>query len=152
MQIKSNLATSSQGFHRTGVEKRCNLPGIGAKTARDEIRGAGTIPDTRKQPMGHRDAELSDVVVVLKDEHGMAFADAVASLRSFGLSVSDVVEDEGVIEGTIQSEKVKSLETLVIVECVRCVFSYTANYPPGDPRNLDPDDNPESESADDAGA
>jgi hypothetical protein len=82
----------------------------------------------------------------------LVFEQAVAALRSAGLSVSDLVEEEGVVEGTIESEKVKSLEKLIIVEYVRCVFSYLAHDGTGGPEKPDVDDTPEAEDADDAGA
>jgi hypothetical protein len=90
--------------------------------------------------MEHQDAELSDVVVVIEEEPGMSFKDVVARLQSEGLSVSDTDEPNGVVEGTLESAKAKGLEKLPFVKYVRCVFNYTADFPPGDPRNMDPAD------------
>ncbi len=56
------------------------------------------------------------------------------------------------MEGTIETIKVKSLQTLEFVKYVRTVFNYIADYPPGDPRNLDPDEDELGSEADDAGA
>jgi hypothetical protein len=70
----------------------------------------------------------------------MSFKDVVARLQSEGLSVSDTDEPNGVVEGTLESAKAKGLEKLPFVKYVRSVFNYTADFPPGDPRNMDPAD------------
>jgi len=102
--------------------------------------------------MAHQDAELSDVVVVLVEEPGMTAEDAANQLRDLGLAVSDVDEANGVVEGTIETAKIKSLKQLEFVKYVRDVFNYLADYPPGDPRNLDRDEDELDSEADDAGA
>ena len=102
--------------------------------------------------MAHQDAELSDVFVVLVDEPGMTARDAANKLRDLGLAVSGVDEPNGVVEGTIETAKIKSLKQLDFVKHVRSVFNYIADYPPGDPRNLDPEDDDLKSEADDAGA
>jgi len=103
--------------------------------------------------MAHDDAELSEVIVVLVDEPGMTTQDASKTLTDHGLLVSDVDEANGVVEGTIETTKIGELKKLGFVKYIRDVFNYTADYPPGDPRNQDAakDDNLPSE-ADDAGA
>jgi hypothetical protein len=102
--------------------------------------------------MEHQDEELSDVVVIIVDEPGMTTQAAAEKLKSAGLAVSDVDEANGAVEGTIETAKVKSLEKLEFVKYVRTVFNYVADYPPGDPRNLDPDGDELGPEADDAGA
>jgi hypothetical protein len=102
--------------------------------------------------MEHQDDELSDVVVILVDEPGMTTRDAAEKLKGTGLSVSNVDEDNGAVEGTIETAKVKSLENLELVKYVRTVFKYIADYPAGDPRNLDRDGDELGPEADDAGA
>jgi hypothetical protein len=102
--------------------------------------------------MEHQDDELSDVVVVLVDEPGMTTQAAAEQLKPLGLQISNVDEENGVVEGTIEAAKVKSLQTPAFVKYVRTVFNYIADYPPGDPRNRDSDDDELSSEADDAGA
>jgi hypothetical protein len=102
--------------------------------------------------MAHQDAELSDVVVVLVDEPGMTTEDAASKLRDLGLTVSDVDEANGVVEGTIETAKIKALIQLEFVKYVRNVFNYIADHPPGDPRNLDRNQDVLGSEADDAGA
>jgi hypothetical protein len=102
--------------------------------------------------MSHEEAELSDVVIVLVDEPGMTTADAAKKLSEQGLSVTDIDEDDGVVEGTIETAKIPQLKKLNFVKYVRDVFNYVADYPPGDPRNTDPDDDGLPSEADDAGA
>ena len=62
---------------------------------------------------------------------------AVESLKKLGLQVCNVNNDEGVIEGSIDTAKVHDLKTVPGVCYVRSVFTYTADYPTGDPRDQD---------------
>lgn len=102
--------------------------------------------------MPHEDEELSDVVVVIVDEPGMSTQDAAKKLAEQGLQVSDVDDPNGVVEGTIASSKIPALKKLEFVKYVRDVFNYVADFPPGDPRNRDPDGEALPDEADDAGA
>ncbi|MGD0461501.1 MAG: hypothetical protein ABSB74_03330 [Tepidisphaeraceae bacterium] len=102
--------------------------------------------------MEHQDDELSDVVVIIVDEPGMTTQAAAQKLKSLGLSVSDVDEENGAVTGTIETTKLKSLQKLEFVKYVRTVFNYIADYPAGDPRNLDPEGDELGPEADDAGA
>ena len=102
--------------------------------------------------MAHEDAELSDVEVVLADDAKLSVAGAAEEMKKLGLFVEDTDEENRVVEGTIESAKVGDLKKLAFVKYVRVVFSYIADYPPGDPRNLDTDDDELSSEADDAGA
>jgi hypothetical protein len=101
--------------------------------------------------MGHEDAELTDVVVVLVDEPGMTIDDAAKKLVALGLAITNTDPANDVIEGTIETAKVSSLKKQPFVKYVRDVFTYVADYPPGDPRNLDKDDDELPSEADDAG-
>ena len=102
--------------------------------------------------MPHDDAELSDVIVVLVDEPGMTTQDAAKKLAELGLMVTDVDEANGVVEGTIETAKIAQLKKLEFVKYVRDVFDYVADYPPGDPRNLDSAEDDLPSETDDAGA
>lgn len=90
--------------------------------------------------MNHHDAEMTDVVVVLDDVASREVDACVLQLTSAGLSVSDINKEEGVVEGSILADKVHQLNAVQGVRYVRNVFSYTADFPSGDPRNCDPDD------------
>jgi hypothetical protein len=83
------------------------------------------------------DANISDIVVVLDKRWEDKLADAVAILKQQGMEVRDADDDNSVVEGTIESYKLHELEKLDCVDYVRRVFSYDANYPPGDPRDRD---------------
>jgi hypothetical protein len=87
--------------------------------------------------MHHHDAEITDVVVVLDGQGAKSIDTAVANLKQLGLEVCAVNNDEGVIEGSIDTEKVHGLKAVPGVCYVRSVFSYTADYPVGDPRDKD---------------
>ena len=87
--------------------------------------------------MSHQDAYLSDVVVVITDDAGQKIDETVDRLKSEGLEVQNVNKDQGVIEGCCPVSKVKTLDHLPGVSYVRSVFTYIADYPPGDPRDLD---------------
>ena len=87
--------------------------------------------------MNHRDAELSDVVVVLQDLDDKQANQCVAQLKSAGLEVASINQDNGTIEGSVESCKVHDLKHIPGVSYVRSVMTYTADYPPGDPRDKD---------------
>ena len=83
------------------------------------------------------DAIISDIVVVLDKAYEERLADAVATLKSCGMEVRSADDDNSVVEGTIDDCRVHELEKLECVDYVRKVFTYYANYPPGDPRDRD---------------
>ena len=87
--------------------------------------------------MSHQDAYISDVVVVVTDDAGQKLDETIDRLKSEGLEVQNVNKDQGVIEGSCPVSKVKTIDHLPGVSYVRSVFTYIADYPPGDPRDLD---------------
>ena len=87
--------------------------------------------------MNHHDAEITDVVVVLDGQGGQSMDAALAKLKACGLEVCSVRNDEGVIEGSIDTSKVHDLKAVPGVCYVRSVFTYTADFPTGDPRDKD---------------
>ena len=87
--------------------------------------------------MNHHDAEITDVVVVLEDLDDAKTQDVVKQLMSTGMTVSGIDNDNSTVEGSIVSEKVHDLKKVANVRYVRSVASYTVDYPPGDPRDLD---------------
>lgn len=90
--------------------------------------------------MNHHDAEIADVVLVLDCQGQGAIDDAMAGLKAIGLEIVDTNPDEGVIEGSIEAAKVHDLKTISGVSYVRSVFTYTADFPKGDPRDKDDDE------------
>ena len=95
--------------------------------------------------MNHRDAEISDVVVVLEDLNDEQTQEVVKQLQTAGLQVSNVDNDGSVVEGSIDTAKVHDLKLVSRVRYVRSVMSYTVDYPPGDPRDLDGTEEPSEE-------
>jgi hypothetical protein len=83
------------------------------------------------------DAFVTEVVVVLDKAYENRIKDAVAALKAAGLEVANTDEDNNVVEGCIEASCVGALEKLDCVDYVRKVFTYEANYPPGDPRDVD---------------
>ena len=83
------------------------------------------------------DAYFSDVVVVLEELDTDQTKQAVERLVAAGLEVSSVNDDQSVIEGTIEAHKAHDLKIVQHVRYVRTVFTYGANFPPGDPRDRD---------------
>jgi hypothetical protein len=90
--------------------------------------------------MSHNEADLTDVIVVLCEELQITLDEAVNQLKLQGLDVCDIDPVNGVIEGTIVTEKMAVLSSLPFAKYVRKIFEYTADYPKGDPRNTDPDE------------
>src|SRR5207247_252087 len=62
---------------------------------------------------------------------------AVEKLKTVGMESRSADDDTSVVEGSIDSCRLEELEKLDCVDYVRKVFSYDANYPPGDPRDRD---------------
>jgi hypothetical protein len=102
--------------------------------------------------MDHHDADISDVIIILHEEMGGTLDDALLKLMEWCISIGEVDRDEGAVQATVESTKLKTLEQLSFVKYVRRVFEYTADFPPGDPRNLDPDSEDSDGDVDDAGA
>ena len=93
--------------------------------------------------MNHRDAEMTEVLVVLDELDDAHTIRVVELLKAKGLEVFKVDNDESIVDGTIESDKVKSLKDVESVRFVRSILTYTVDYPPGDPRDKDgpdPDD------------
>ncbi len=87
--------------------------------------------------MSHRDAELTEVIVVLEELDTDRTMGVVEQLKALGLDVSKVDEDQSVVEGSILATKVQDLKQADSVRYVRSVMTYTVDYPPGDPRDRD---------------
>lgn len=87
--------------------------------------------------MNHHDAEITEVVVVLDCKGEQSVSQSVEKLKEMGLQVFDINNEEGVVEGCIDSARVHEIKSVPGVCYVRSVFSYTADYPPGDPRDKD---------------
>ena len=87
--------------------------------------------------MNHHDADITDVVVVFDCKGAETMESAAVTLKQMGMEICSVKNDEGVIEGSIDSDKVQQLKTVAGVCYVRSVFTYTADYPTGDPRDKD---------------
>ena len=81
------------------------------------------------------DAYMSEIVAVIDDQHCDDLDTIVKDLTKAGVEVSNVNRSEGVIEGLVDASKVKQIDDLPGVEYVRTVFTYAADYPPGDPRD-----------------
>jgi hypothetical protein len=92
--------------------------------------------------MEHRDAEVSDVVVILKRECAEGkFDETVSALKNMQMAIDETDADNGMVQGTIQAEKLDVVRKWPCVEYVRVDFTYIADYPQGDTRNQDePDD------------
>jgi hypothetical protein len=86
------------------------------------------------------EAMMSDITVVLDPRYvdEPKTSEAIAALKAAGMEIRALDDAASVVEGTIEACKVKELERLEAVDYVRVVFTYVADYPAGDPRNLDP--------------
>lgn len=83
------------------------------------------------------DANISEIVVVLDKRWEENMEEAVVMLRQVGVQITDADDQNSVVNGCIDSARLAELEGLECVDYVRRVFSYDANYPPGDPRDRD---------------
>jgi hypothetical protein len=83
------------------------------------------------------DAIISEVVVTLDRRWEHNLPGAVRKLKHAGMTVWSADDDASVVEGAIDTHNLHALERLDCVRYVRTVFTYHANYPPGDPRDRD---------------
>lgn len=83
------------------------------------------------------DARISDIIVTLDRRWENKLDEAIEILKKAGLDVRDANDDNSIVEGTIDVCKVHELEKLDAVDYVRTVFTYSADFPPGDPRDTD---------------
>ena len=87
--------------------------------------------------MNHRDAEVTEVVIVINEAYAERLNEAVTKLVAVGLEVFSTDEDEGVVNGSIESYKLPDLQKVEVVNYVRSVQTYIADYPVGDARDRD---------------
>lgn len=87
--------------------------------------------------MSFHDAQLSDITVVLDKRWADDLAGALAILKQNGVQVRSADDDTSVVEGVVETCKVHDLQKLDCVDYVRTTFSWIADYPAGDPRDLD---------------
>ena len=83
------------------------------------------------------DATYAEIVVILDKAYEERLNDAVEMLKKAGMSVENADDDESVVCGQVDLEQLHALEHLECVDYVRKVFTYDANFPPGDPRDRD---------------
>ena len=83
------------------------------------------------------DATYAEIVVILDQAYEERLSDAVAMLKAAGMTVESADDDESVVCGQIDVTRLPALEHLECVDYVRKVFTYDANFPPGDPRDRD---------------
>jgi hypothetical protein len=83
------------------------------------------------------DGYFSDVVVMLDELTTEQTHRVVEHLKAAGLEVSRINDDQSIVEGTIEASRAHDLGHLPHVRYVRSVFTYLADYPPGDPRDRD---------------
>ncbi len=102
--------------------------------------------------MSHHDADISEVIIILHEEAGGTLDETLLKLMEWCVSIGEVDRDEAAVQASVESTKLKALEQLSFVKYIRRVFEYTADFPPGDPRNLDPDDEDSDGEVDDVGA
>jgi hypothetical protein len=90
--------------------------------------------------MDHQDEEISDVVVVLECKTTEEIDGIIEKLKAAGMTIDEIDYENSVVEGNIEADLVKILHSVPSVRHVRSVFSYTADFPTGDPRDKDGDD------------
>jgi hypothetical protein len=83
------------------------------------------------------DCNITQLIVILDKAWENDLAGAVKILSDAGMKIESADDDTSVVEGEIDTRKLHDLEHLPCVDYVRKVLSYDANYPPGDPRDVD---------------
>ena len=83
---------------------------------------------------------MSEVTVVVDDTPENSIDSITTAAKTAGLQVDDVDADNGAIAGTIESCKLPDLRAVAGVKYIRISMEYIADFPTGDPRDLDKDD------------
>ena len=83
------------------------------------------------------DAIYAEIVVILDAAYEERLDDAVEMLKRAGMTVENADDDQSVVCGQIDMVYLHAVEQLECVDYVRKVFTYDANFPPGDPRDRD---------------
>ena len=81
--------------------------------------------------MPAQDIAVSDILIIIDPKYDGRISDIVANLKSAGVEVSNVNEDEGVIEGTVAAAKIPQVRKIDGVDYVRTVFTYIDHQPDG---------------------
>ena len=84
-----------------------------------------------------QDAYISDVVVVVDETAENNMDQLVDRLKQQGMCIENINRNEGIVEGSVDASKLRTIDDLPGVEYVRSVFTYVADYPAGDPRDRD---------------
>ena len=87
--------------------------------------------------MNHRDAEITEVVVVIHKIHCEKLDVMVEKLKAFGLEIFSTDEEECIVNGSIETYRLPELEKIDCVNYVRSVMTYIADFQVGDPRDKD---------------
>jgi hypothetical protein len=87
--------------------------------------------------MNHRDAEITEVVVVIHRAHCERLDEMVDQLKAIGMEVFSSDDEECIVSGSIETFKLPELEKIECVNYVRSVMTYIADFPVGDPRDKD---------------
>jgi hypothetical protein len=85
----------------------------------------------------YQDAFISDIVATLDETPERTLDQIIADLKKAGMEITDINKDQCVVEGSVASSKVHEIDHMPGVEYVRTMFTYVADYPPGDPRDQD---------------
>lgn len=81
------------------------------------------------------DCSISSIIVILDKRWEDRLSDAVEMLKKEGMQIERADDDNSVIEGTIDASKVLDLKKMDCVDYVRTIYTYSAEFPPGDPRD-----------------
>ena len=102
--------------------------------------------------MNHRDQSIAEVTIVLRVEYLSRMDEVTEQLAETGVGITSVDSELGSIVASCESNRVPVIEKMEFVQAVRTMFSYVADYPVGDPRDIDGADRspePDVDSADD---
>ena len=98
--------------------------------------------------MDHRDAEMAEVIVILRGEYAGNNEPALKQLRDGGLGITHVDNDDGVVEGSTPAAKVAELRKLPCVETIRITQTWIAEEPSGSAHDKESDDDVDDQPED----
>jgi len=81
------------------------------------------------------DAIYADILVILDVAYEKKMSEAVELLKSAGMKIESVDEENDVVGGQVELYKVAALEHLPCVDYVRKVFTYDVHFRQDDSRH-----------------
>ena len=73
--------------------------------------------------------EVADIFIVLQQECAEKFDEAVVALIELGMEIASTDSDDGVVEGTLRTDRLAAVKNWKCIKEVRIDFIHIAGHP-----------------------